>query len=247
MIADVEPILWPARKPAAQIAILMPRSAEAWDLFNLSSTAATGYMHECCVTSSMLAYAADYNAEVFGLYNALATDEGLDVDFIDEDALSDAAALSQYKAIYVTEPNTPSLGARTLLLWAQAGGVLVTVSGAATFDEYNMPSQTAMASTPRERWCKTAAPGLVHTSAVSLTDACSPQTSRAAHHPTSRPEGASLDSPARHTHARCTQDTRCCPMDLPSSRRLGSAILLSRSATTTTLWSWHRSQTAQPR
>ena len=41
MIADVEPILWPARKPAAQIAILMPRSAEAWDLFNLSSTAAT--------------------------------------------------------------------------------------------------------------------------------------------------------------------------------------------------------------
>ena len=155
MIADVEPILWPARKPAAQIAILMPRSAEAWDLFNLSSTAATGYMHECCVTSSMLAYAADYNAEVFGLYNALATDEGLDVDFIDEDALSDRAALSQYKAIYVTEPNVPSHGLATLLQWAQAGGVLVAVSGAGTFDEYNMPSQTAMATAPRERWCKT--------------------------------------------------------------------------------------------
>eukprot|EP01050_Picozoa_sp_SAG11_P020712 SAG11_NODE_3542_length_2380_cov_1.640509_3_plen_94_part_00 len=65
MIAQVEPVLWPARKPASQLAILMPRSSEPWDLFDLSSTAATGYMHECCVTSSMLAYAAAATACLF--------------------------------------------------------------------------------------------------------------------------------------------------------------------------------------
>eukprot|EP01050_Picozoa_sp_SAG11_P020713 SAG11_NODE_3542_length_2380_cov_1.640509_4_plen_91_part_00 len=88
------------------------------------------------------------------------------MDFIDEDALSDSATLSQYKAIYVTEPNLPSRGLATLLLWAQAGGVLVTVSGAATFDEYNMPLQSAITSTPRERWCKTDA-------SVRYTSVCS--------------------------------------------------------------------------
>ena len=224
MIADVEPILWPARKPGAQIAILMPRSAEAWDLFNKSSTAATGYMHECCVTSSMLAFAADYNAEVFGLYTALATDEGLDVDFIDEDALSDSVALSKYKAIYVTEPNVPSHGLTTLLMWVQAGGTLVTVSGAASYDEFNMPLQTAIASRPRERWCKNDHNCLFATrlTGVLLTLQTFPlQTSRAALLPTSRPEAVSLDILATRTHAKCTQATPCCPSK-------GTGALLSR-------------------
>lgn len=248
MIADVEPILWPARKPSAQIAILMPRSAEAWDLFNLSSTAATGYMHECCVTSSMLAYAADYNAEVFGIYTALATDEGLDVDFIDEDALSDSAALNRYKAIYVTQPNVPSHGLATLLLWVQAGGVLVTVSGAASYDEYNMPLQTAIASRPRERWCKNDHNCLFSTrlTAVLLTlQRSSLQTSRAAPLPTSWPEAVSSDILATRTRATRTQATPCCPMDLLSSLRLGSATILSDSGTMR--WSLHRSRMAWPR
>jgi hypothetical protein len=139
MVASSEEVLWPARRAASQVAILMPRSSEMWDLFPmLSNTNATGYMHECCVTSSMLAYAADYNAEVFGLYTALAVDSGIPVDFLDEDALLELETLAQYKAIYLTEPNIPRAGMAGVVEWVtKTGGVLVTVSNAATFDEYN--------------------------------------------------------------------------------------------------------------
>jgi hypothetical protein len=147
MIAEVEPVLWPARRPPAEIAILMPRSAEMWDLWELNNTAATGAEYMSGVTASMLAYAADYNAEVFGLFTALAVDQNVPVDIIDEDALLEPDVLKQYKVVVVTEPNVPAEGWAGVTKWAQAGGALVTVSGAGAFDEYGM-----VVGTPRPRW-----------------------------------------------------------------------------------------------
>ena len=153
MVAQAEEVLFRARHRPAEIAILMPRSSEIWDLFNYSLSNTSGYMYECCVTSSMLAYAADYNAEVFGLFTALAVDENLPVDIIDEDALLENEVLAQYRAIWLTQPNIPSAGLANVRQWAAAGGTLVTVSNAATADEYNMPSpQLGLPRSSRDRW-----------------------------------------------------------------------------------------------
>ena len=37
MIAKAEQVLWPARRPAAQVAILFPRSSELWDMWHMGS------------------------------------------------------------------------------------------------------------------------------------------------------------------------------------------------------------------
>ena len=157
MIAEVEDVLWTARRQTAEIALLMPRSSELWDLWNKSNTEASGQEFRCCRTSSMLAYAVDYNAEIFGLYTALAVDENIPVDIIDEDALSEPPVLNQYKVVIATEPNIPADGLRGLLAWTSNGGTLVTVSGAAAFDEYDVavrpdPKTGFIPPSQRQRW-----------------------------------------------------------------------------------------------
>ena len=59
---------------------------------------------------------------------------------LEEDSLT-PAALRQYEAVVVTQPNLPAEGLDSLVEWARGGGHLVTTSGAAQFDRYNTPNQ----------------------------------------------------------------------------------------------------------
>jgi hypothetical protein len=85
-------------------------------------------------------YTVDYLAEAYGLYNALALQRNIAVDFIDEDGLLDPAVLSRHKIIFVTGPNVPNASLAALVAWAHEGGTIVTTSSAATFDEIDQPS-----------------------------------------------------------------------------------------------------------
>lgn len=136
MIARAEHVLWKARRSAAQIAILYPRSSVMWDMWHKSD----GQLCQCCCTNSMVGYHIDYVVEAFGLYVALAIDSNIPVDFLDEDALLEPSTLAQYKLIIVTQPDVPTTGMVGLRSWVKAGGTLVTTSGAATGDRYNEPS-----------------------------------------------------------------------------------------------------------
>ena len=82
---------------------------------------------------------SDYEAEAYGIYLALAVHSNLAVDVIDEDSLT-SAGLQHYKLVVVTQPNLPVEGMRSLLQWAEAGGSLLTTTGAAQYDRYNSRS-----------------------------------------------------------------------------------------------------------
>jgi hypothetical protein len=96
----------------------------------------------------------DYMAEVFGLFRAL-QHANIPVEWVEEDDLS-AAGLKDVKVLYVTEPNVPAERQSGLADWVRQGGMLVTVSGAASKDRYNEPCDTlaratGIAEQPRER------------------------------------------------------------------------------------------------
>src|SRR5690606_17974524 len=77
----------------------------------------------------------DYMAETFNVYLAL-QHANIPADFVEEDDLS-PEGLKNYRVVYVTEPDVPVEHQRGLLAWVRNGGVLVTVSGAATHDRYH--------------------------------------------------------------------------------------------------------------
>ena len=52
------------------------------------------------------------------------------VDFIDEDALEEPGTLSQYKQLWLTQPNIPAAGLEGIARWVREGGVVVSVSNA---------------------------------------------------------------------------------------------------------------------
>ena len=157
MIAQAEHLLWTARRPPSTVAILYPRSSELWDQFHISKYARdSGALCLCCCVSSMVAHYIDYTAEAYALYLALATDSNIPVDFVDEDALEEPGTLSQYKLIWVTQPNIPAAGSAGLAEWVMQGGTLVTVSGTGGSDAYDEPSTTlsdlaGVREPPRER------------------------------------------------------------------------------------------------
>lgn len=158
MIAATEDVLWSARRVPAEVAIVLPRSAEPWDSFttdlaNLTSGRRAGIES----LGGMLSLAPAYKAECYGLYLALAIDGGIPVDFLDETALLEPTVLSRFKVIFLTGPNVPTAGMAGLLAWAAEGGVLATVSSAGGRDEYDEPSQalvraTGLAPVSRDRW-----------------------------------------------------------------------------------------------
>jgi len=93
-------------------------------------------------------------AEVFDLYLALQHDN-IPVDFVEEDDLS-VTGLKPYRVLYVTEPDVPEENQRGLIEWVKAGGILVTVSGAATRDRYDEPCRwideaSGVTEAPRKR------------------------------------------------------------------------------------------------
>eukprot|EP00041_Stephanoeca_diplocostata_P036202 m.1308910 g.1308910 ORF g.1308910 m.1308910 type:complete len:675 (+) comp24822_c0_seq8:972-2996(+) len=137
LIADAEPLLWPAERVRAQVALLMPNAAEVWDETGVPLPEA---IKDATITNP-LTNTVDYYAELAGLYSALAIGVNVPVDFVDEKmAAAGGKALSAYKVIVVTEPNLPANAVAGLMAWARAGGTLVAVSNAGHADEYNEAS-----------------------------------------------------------------------------------------------------------
>jgi hypothetical protein len=141
MIADAEELLYPGRRPRAQVAILHPRSAEMWD--EQHETVGKGISD--ATNSNLNAATVDYMAEVFDLYTAL-QHANVPVDFLDEDSMH-AKELAPYKVLYVTEPDVPAEAQKAIGEWTKAGGTLVTSPGAARFDRFHEPSDVLGAIT----------------------------------------------------------------------------------------------------
>ena len=73
--------------------------------------------------------------QVHGIYSALALQENIAVDFVDEDGMAEAATLAQFTTLFLTQPNIPTATVAPLVAWVKAGGTLVTTSNAAHWDE----------------------------------------------------------------------------------------------------------------
>jgi hypothetical protein len=150
MIGAAEDLLWPGKQSRPQVAILMPRSAQAWDARDIQLPTQI----QDATNTNLNNDTVDYMAEVFDLYLALQHDN-IPVDFVDEDDLS-AKGLEAYRVLYVTEPNIPTEGQDGLSEWVRGGGTLVEITGAGTYDRYNEPSRvlsnlSGIAEQPRER------------------------------------------------------------------------------------------------
>jgi hypothetical protein len=150
MIGAAEDLLWPGKRPRAEVAILAPRSAQAWDakdipIPNQIQDATNNHLNNSTV---------DYMAEVFDLYLAL-QHANIPVDFVDEDDLT-RRGLKPYRVLYVTEPNIPEEGQRGIASWVRSGGTLVMVAGAGSRDRYDEPCRVlaglaGIEEQPRER------------------------------------------------------------------------------------------------
>ncbi|HEU4534607.1 MAG TPA: beta-galactosidase trimerization domain-containing protein, partial [Polyangiaceae bacterium] len=139
LIAAAEDVLWPGRRPTAEVAIVLPRSAYVWDPPGVedATNANPNFRHP------------DYSAEVADLFFAFAH-ANVPVDFVDEDDLN-AAGLAPYKAVYLSAPDVPEEGLKALGAWAQKGGTLVTTIGAGTGDRYGQPTKALSALTGVEQ------------------------------------------------------------------------------------------------
>ena len=149
MIGAAEELLWPAERLAAEVAILYPRSSFFWDQQDVELP--HGIM-DC--TNVNMGSGPDYLREVYGLYQTLATQLNIPVDFLDEDEMLVPASLAKLKVIFVTEPDLPLAAGAALVAWVRAGGTLVTVAGAGAFDRYDEPSptfQTALGCTEKPK------------------------------------------------------------------------------------------------
>ncbi|OGV69968.1 MAG: hypothetical protein A2340_09225 [Lentisphaerae bacterium RIFOXYB12_FULL_60_10] len=133
MIGAAESLLWPGRMPAAQTAILMPRSAMPWDALD---QALPRQVQDATMTG-LNSHTVDYMAETYNLYQAL-QHANIPVDMVEEEDLS-PEGLAGVKVLYVTEPNVPEEMLARLARWVEQGGMLVTVSGACQADRYQEP------------------------------------------------------------------------------------------------------------
>lgn len=150
MIGAAERLLWPGQRPPSDVAILMPRSAQVWDA--KYQPIARGI--EDATNTQLNRHTVDYMAEVFDLYLAL-QHANIPVDFVEEDDLN-LEGLKAYRVLYVTAPNVPVEHQRGIVQWLQAGGTLVTVTGALQADRYDEPCRVVSDAVgfrekPRER------------------------------------------------------------------------------------------------
>ena len=150
MIGAAEDVLWPGRRPRPEVAILAPRSAEAWDLKEMPVARGIDDATNNHLNNSTV----DYMAEVFDLYLALQHAD-IPADFVDEDDLS-ARGLKPYRVLYVTEPDVPAEGQRGIADWVTGGGTLVLVPGAGSRDRYDescrvLAEVAGIEEEPRER------------------------------------------------------------------------------------------------
>jgi len=127
MIGKAEDVLWPGRPPKSDVAILYPKSAQAWDKNGIVDATNT----------SPFANTVDYMGEVYCLHRVFQR-LNIPVDFIEEEDLT-PEGLKAYKVVYVTTPNVPAEGQKGVVEWVKAGGFLVTTDNAAVRDRYNEP------------------------------------------------------------------------------------------------------------
>jgi hypothetical protein len=137
MIAAGEDVLWPGHPPRPQVAILAPRSAEVWDVLEMPDAARSPKIIDA-TNARLNDRTVDYMAEVFDLYLAL-QHTNVPANFVDEDDLS-RAGLKPYRVLYITEPDIPVEGQRSIAQWVREGGTLVMVSGAGAKDRYDVRS-----------------------------------------------------------------------------------------------------------
>lgn len=150
MIAAAEETLWPGRRPQPEVAIVMPRSSQFWDLKTNPPKDAI----EDATNNHLNNHTVDYMAEVFDLYLAL-QHANIPVDFVDEDDLS-PAALKGYQVLYLTQPNLPVRSQHGVLQWVRRGGTLARSPNAVSRDRYDEPSRVFpemldFLEVPRER------------------------------------------------------------------------------------------------
>src|SRR5262249_54476137 len=79
MLGAAEDLLWPGRRVPAQVAILMPRSAQPWDARDVPLP----MMIQDATNNQLNRQTVDYMAEVFDLYLAL-EHANIPVEFVDE-------------------------------------------------------------------------------------------------------------------------------------------------------------------
>ena len=55
--------------------------------------------------------------QVHGIYSALALQENIAVDFVDEDGMAEAATLAEFTTLFLTQPNIPAGTVAPLVAW----------------------------------------------------------------------------------------------------------------------------------
>jgi len=135
IIGAAESALFPGRRPAAEIAILYPRSSFMWDEWGQKSPETI----EDETNGNMDGRTTEYMAEVHGLFAVLAQSYDFPVDFMDEDDAANVTHLSNYHVVFVTQPSVPAESQSALQKYAAAGGTVVLSRGAAMLDRYGQP------------------------------------------------------------------------------------------------------------
>src|SRR5215469_17301789 len=134
MIGAAEDVLWPGKRPRAQVAILSPKSSEMWDAKGIPIPLQISDATNTDLNRSTV----DYMAEVADLYLAL-QHANIPVDFLEEEDLSHSG-LAPYRVVYVTEPDIPEEFQKELAIWVEGGGTLIAISNAGAMDRYDEPS-----------------------------------------------------------------------------------------------------------
>lgn len=98
LIAGADELLYEGEMPYSSVAILYPRSSWMWDVVNGSDHDNHDIDEDQGETDM------DYQSVVYGIFRALAQYSNRQVDFIDEDLLTEDG-LAPFKALIVTEPN----------------------------------------------------------------------------------------------------------------------------------------------
>lgn len=124
LIAAADAYVGPGQRLASAVGILLPISSELFDA-GVSDLA----------TSSWETSTVDYLLEAEALWTALAHDH-IYADWLREEEMT-AGVLAGYQVLYVTGPNIPAAAQSAIATWVNGGGVLVTVPGAGTKDQFN--------------------------------------------------------------------------------------------------------------
>lgn len=158
-----EELLYPGRLRRPQTAILMPQSAQLWDLAEMEK--ARGVMD--VTNTDMFRSHMAHMAETYGLHLAL-QHAAVPVQTIDEEACLEPQ-LADYRIIYLTAPDLPVEAARGLLRWVRRGGTLVMTAGSGLHDRYHQPMDL-LSDAAGARPAKAIRPVLVNLASVAEGD-----------------------------------------------------------------------------